>query len=117
VKYAIAGGNAVASWVSRVDVAAVRNTQDVNVVLRRDDLDTAREAMEGAGFVFRRVAGVNMFLDGADARPRDAVHIVYANELVRAGEAGLTPDVEECERGPEFCVLSLEALVRDKLTA
>lgn len=26
VPYAVAGGNAVAAWVSRVDVAAVRNT-------------------------------------------------------------------------------------------
>src|SRR5947208_16082626 len=29
VPYAVVGGNAVAAWVSRVDEAAVRNTQDV----------------------------------------------------------------------------------------
>ena len=29
VPYAIAGGNAVAAWVARVDRVAVRNTQDV----------------------------------------------------------------------------------------
>jgi hypothetical protein len=32
VPYAVAGGNAVAAWVSRVDEAAVRNTQDVTQV-------------------------------------------------------------------------------------
>lgn len=32
VPYAIAGGNAVAAWVSRVDEAAVRNTQDVDLI-------------------------------------------------------------------------------------
>jgi hypothetical protein len=37
VPYAVAGGNAVALWVSRVDEAAVRNTQDVDILLRRDD--------------------------------------------------------------------------------
>ena len=38
VPYAVAGGNAVAAWVSRVDEAAVRNTQDVDIILRRADL-------------------------------------------------------------------------------
>jgi len=33
VAYAVAGGNAVAAWVSRVDESAVRNTQDVDHVL------------------------------------------------------------------------------------
>ena len=46
VPYAVAGGNAVAAWVSRVDEAAVRNTQDVDIVLRRTDLLAARAALE-----------------------------------------------------------------------
>ena len=41
VPYAVAGGNAVAAWVSRVDEAAVRNTQDVDILLRRSDLSAA----------------------------------------------------------------------------
>ena len=39
IHYAVAGGNAVAAWVSRVDEAAVRNTQDVDIILRRADLE------------------------------------------------------------------------------
>jgi hypothetical protein len=38
IPYAVAGDNAVAAWVSRVDETAVRNTQDVDIVLRRADL-------------------------------------------------------------------------------
>jgi hypothetical protein len=41
VPYAVAGGNAVAAWVSRVDEAAVRNTRDVDILLRRSDLEPA----------------------------------------------------------------------------
>ena len=41
IPYAVAGGNAVASWVARVDEAAVRNTQDVDILIRREDLDAA----------------------------------------------------------------------------
>ena len=35
VGYAVAGGNAVAAWVTTVDEAAVRNTQGVDVLKKR----------------------------------------------------------------------------------
>src|SRR3982750_260080 len=37
VEYAVAGGNAVAAWVSTVDEEAVRNTADVDILVRRPD--------------------------------------------------------------------------------
>ncbi|HYE21915.1 MAG TPA: nucleotidyltransferase family protein [Tepidisphaeraceae bacterium] len=117
VPYAVAGGNAVAAWVSRVDTAAVRNTQDVDILIRREDLDRARAALESAGFVYHHVAGVDVFLDGPDAKPRDGVHVVFAGEKVRAHEPAANPDVSESEDDALFRVLSLEALVRIKLTA
>ncbi len=117
VPYAIAGGNAVALWVSRVDEAAVRNTQDVDVLIRREDFDAAKTALESAGFVHRHVAGIDAFLDGPTAKPREAVHIVFANEKVRAHEPLANPDVSESEDAGLFRVISLEALVRIKLTA
>jgi hypothetical protein len=117
VPYAVAGGNAVAAWVSRVDEAAVRNTQDVDIVLRRIDLSAARTALEQAGFIYRRVASIDMFLDGPDAKARDAVHIVFAAEKVRADYAAPVPDVSESEATETFRLLSLDALVRMKLTS
>jgi hypothetical protein len=114
---AVAGGNAVALWVSRVDEAAARNTRDVDVLVRRDDLDAARAALESAGFVHRHVAGVDVFLDGPTAKPRDAVPIVFANEKVRSHEPLAAPDVSDSEDAGPFRVLSLDALVRIKLTA
>ena len=56
--YAVVGGNAVAAWVSRVDEAAVRNTRDVDILLRREDLPQAVIAMEQAGYTHRRVASL-----------------------------------------------------------
>ena len=113
VSYAVAGGNAVAAWVSRVDEAA----QDVDIVLRRADLPAARTALELAGFVYRHVASIDMFLDGPDAKARDAVHIVFAAEKVRADYAAPVPDVSESEATETFRLLSLDALVRMKLTS
>src|SRR5437867_647883 len=117
VPYAVAGGNAVAAWVSRVDEAAVRNTQDVDILLRRQNLDAAREALEQSGFVYRHAAGMDMFLDGPNAKARDAVHIVFAAEKVRPQYAVSAPDVSEAEQTETFRLLSLDALVRMKLTS
>ena len=117
VPYAVAGGNAVAAWVSRVDEAAVRNTQDVAILLRRADLAAATTALARAGFVYRHVKGIDMFLDGPSAKARDAVHIVFAGEKVRPESPVPSPDVTESEETEAFRLVTLEALVRMKLAA
>lgn len=86
IDYAVVGGNAVAAWVSRVDESAVRNTRDVDILLRREDETKARQALESAGFVHRRVTSLgkagtmDVFLEGPDAKIRDAVHVLWAGE-------------------------------------
>ena len=117
VPYAVAGASAVALWVSRVDEAAVRNTRDVDVLVRREDFGAAKAALESAGFVHRHVAGIEVFLDGPAAKPREAVHIVFANEKVRPQEPLANPDVSESEDAGLFRVIALDALVRIKLVA
>lgn len=123
IPYAVAGGNAVAAWVSRVDEAAVRTTRDVDILLRRTDLDRARTALSEAGFTYRRVSGLGMpgsldiFLDGDNASARDAIHIVPANEKLRADYALPTPDVTVAEHEGPFKIVSLEGLVCMKLTS
>lgn len=117
VPYAVAGGNAVAAWVSRVDEAAVRNTQDVDMVIRRADLDAATKALENVGFLRRHVAGIEMFLDGSQAKARDAIHVVFAGEKVRPDYVLPAPDITEIDASGVFRILSLESLVRMKLTS
>jgi hypothetical protein len=117
VPYAVIGGNAVAAWVSRVDESAVRNTRDVDILLRRADFDAAKCAMEAAGFVHRHVKSIDMFLDGPGAKARDAVHVIFAAEKVKQDDPVAAPDVTESEQGATFRVVTLEALVRMKLIA
>src|SRR5437667_1680371 len=114
VPYAVAGGNAVAAWVSRVDEAAVRNTQDVDILLRRRDLPAAIAAMAKAGFVHRHAKGLDMFLDGPSAKARDAVHVVFALEKVKPDSIEAAPDVSESEATATFRLVTLDALVRMK---
>ena len=91
IPYAVAGGNAVAAWVSRVDRAAVRNTQDVDILVR--------------------------FLDGPQGSPRDAVHLLFANEKVRDTHPLPTADVTERVEADDYAIVDLEALVRMKLNS
>lgn len=118
VPYAVVGGNAVAAWVATIDPTAVRNTQDVDILLRRKDFDAAAAALAPAGFLHANVEGVDMFLDGPDSTPRSAVHIVPAGEKIRPEYLALSADVDEVERpDPRYRVVALEPLVRMKLTS
>jgi hypothetical protein len=117
VPYAVVGGNAVAEWVGRVDEGAIRNTRDVDILIRRADLAAAKSAMEAAGWVHSNVLDVDMFLDGPNARPSEAVHVLFAGEKVRSDDVTVTPDVAASEPAADFQVVALEALVRMKLNA
>jgi hypothetical protein len=117
IPYAVADGNAVAAWVSRVEEAAVRNTQDVDILLRRGDLERAKLEFAAEGFSFRHVKGDDMFLDGPNAKARDAVHVIYAGEKVDANYLAAAPQVTEIDDAGPFHIVDLEPLVRMKLTS
>lgn len=117
IPYAIIGGNAVRAWVAQADEAAVRTTRDVDILLRRADFPAAQAAMEAAGFIYRHVKSIDMFLDGPDAKARDAVHVVFAGELVTTTDQIPAPDVTESESIENHRTLTLEALVKMKLNA
>jgi len=117
IPYAIIGDSAIRAWVAQADEAAVRTTRDVDILLRRSDFPAAISAMEKAGFVYRHVKSIDMFLDGPNAKPRDAVHVLFAGEKVRSDDPVPTPDVSESEEIDRHRTLRLEALVRMKLTS
>jgi predicted Fe-Mo cluster-binding NifX family protein len=121
IRYAVAGESAVAAWVSRVDESAVRNTRDVDILLCREDAEKAREALEAAGFVHRRIASLgkagamDVFLDGPDAKVSDAVHVLWAGEKPVPDAIENTPELNETEAGEGFALVPLQDLVRMKL--
>ena len=113
----VVGGNAVASWVARVDEAAVRNTQDVDILLNRSDLEAAKQPLAEAGFVFRHVKGIDMFLDGPGAKARDAVHIIFAGRAGPSGGSCAGAGDRRVRSDDSFRVVALESLVQMKLTS
>ena len=117
IPYAVAGGNAVAAWVSRVDQAAVRNTQDVDILIRRADFAAVKTALESVGFRHRHVASIDCFLDQGSDKVRDAVHLLYADEKVRQEYPLPSPDVDDIDQAGGYRVVSFEGLLRMKFNS
>lgn len=106
-----------------MDVAAVRTTRDVDVLLDRSDFERAKAAMEAVGFIHRRVASLgktgvmDVFLDGADAKVRDAVHVLWAGERPVPDAIEPSPELGPTESVEGFELIPLEPLVRMKLAS
>jgi hypothetical protein len=115
VAYAVVGGNAVASWVATVDEGAVRNTRDIDLLVRRDDLPAISAALEQAGFVRDELLEVVMFRDGPEGKPSEAVHLVFAGEKTRPDHPLPAPEIEAVHDPANFRVITLESLVLMKL--
>jgi hypothetical protein len=115
IPYAVVGGNAVAEWVARIDDEAVRNTRDVDLLIRRADFTAAKTALETAGFVYHHLLDVDVFVDGPQGKPSAGVHLLFAGEKTRAEDEHPCPGLDESERAAEFQVVGLNALVRMKL--
>ena len=117
VPYAVVGGNAVAEWVARVDEDAVRNTRDVDLLIRRADFPAARACLEAVGFIHHEVLDVDTFIDGPQGKPSGGIHLLYAGEKVRRDDEYRLPEIDDSERAVEFQVVNLEALLFMKLTS
>ena len=117
IPYAIIGGHAVAAWVATVDDGAVRNTRDVDLLLREEDLDRATEALTAVGFVRGKVMNVHMFLDGADGKPSQGVYILFAGQKVKESYVSASPTVDQSKAIENKRVVELEQLVQMKLNS
>jgi hypothetical protein len=115
VAYAVVGGHAVASWVATVDEGAVRNTRDVDLLIRRQELPAVTAALEKAGFVPEKSFGVTMFLDGPNAKPSESIHLLFEGEKVKENDPFPVPEITTSDDPAGFRVLTFESLVRMKL--
>lgn len=118
IPYAVVGGNAVASWVGRVDPGATRATKDVDVLVRRADAPRVSGAITALGYAREDLRDLVLFIDPEEPSRQSGVHLVWAEERIRPSYSTLSPSVEEAVRDPEgFLVIGLAALVRMKLTS
>jgi len=115
VPYAVIDGHAVRAWVAQVDEAALRTTQDVDILVRPADVPDLIGAMTAAGFHHRNTSGLDMFVEHPDASARDTVHVLLVGNIERGGEPN--PDIEPAALANDFQTVALETLIRMKLNA
>jgi hypothetical protein len=115
VPYAVVGGNAVASWVATVDEGAIRNTRDIDLLVRRSDLPAITTALEQVGFVRDELLDIVMFRDGAEGKPSEAIHLLFAGEKTRPDHLLPAPEIQTVKDPANFPVIALETLLVMKL--
>lgn len=121
VPYAVIGDFAVATWVESVDPSAVRNTPEVEFLIRRADLPATRNSLIAYDFVYREVGGRVLFLDTPDSSERSSVRIYFAGDTLRPEATVPLPDPAADRVGvslnPNFKVLNLGPLVMTSLSS
>ena len=117
VPYAVIGGHAVAAWVATIDDGAVRNTQDVDLLLREEDLSRAGDALLRVGFHRDAVMGITVFLDGPDGKPSQGIHVLLAGRKVRESYATPAPDTDKVMLINGKRIVDLSELVGMKLNS
>jgi hypothetical protein len=120
VPYELIGGLAVLVHVEEVNPELTTLTRDVDLMIRREDLERIQEATAVHGFRFRHSAGVDMLLYGSTDRARNAVHLIFSGELVRPNQAAPNPPIAPEKKrihGGEVMVIPVADLVRMKLSS
>ena len=118
IDYAIVGDNAVAAWVAKVDEGAVRATKDVDLLVRRNELEQVSDSLKSCDLVPIEVLGVPMFVHQENPNPKTGVYILFAGEKVRPEYNHVAPDPSESVVTDDgFRVIELRRLVEMKLQA
>lgn len=120
VPYELIGGLAVLIHVEEASPEHATLTRDVDLMVRREDLERIKDIAGRRGFRFRHVAGVDMLLFGDTDSARNAVHLIFSGERVRPNQAvpnpPIAPEVRQIHGG-EVMVIPVADLVRMKLSS
>src|SRR5882724_8176598 len=117
IDYRIVGGLAVYLYVEEVEPDAGRLTKDIDIAVRREDLDRIAVAAKPFGMELRHVAGVDMLVRSDQPSARRAVHLVFSGEKVRSEYVAATPAFGAPRAMRGLRLIPLADLVRMKLTS
>jgi len=120
IPHELVGGLAVLVHVEEADPTHAMLTRDIDLMVRRADLDRIKVAAARHGFRFRHSAGLDMLLYGETDSAKNAVHLIFSGEKVRPNQATPNPPIAPEKKriqGREAMVIPLSDLVRMKLSA
>src|SRR5262245_10971580 len=96
---------------------AGRLTKDIDIAIRREDLQKIAEAATPFGLEYRRVAAVDMLIQTDRPSAGRAVHLVFAGEKVRREYPEPTPELGPYREINGIRLIPLADLIRMKLTS
>ncbi|HEV2446721.1 MAG TPA: hypothetical protein VGS58_12390 [Candidatus Sulfopaludibacter sp.] len=114
--YRVVGGLAAYLYVEEAEPDAGRLTRDIDIVVRREDLERIAQAVEAFRLRYRHVAGVDMLVQAGDPARR-AVHMVFTGEKVRPEYPEPVPEIGAPQTLRGLRLIPLADLVRMKLTS
>jgi hypothetical protein len=117
LEYRVIGGLAAYLYVEEAAPDAGRLTRDIDIAVRREDLERIKQAVGPFGLQYRHAAGVDMLLQIGDPATRRGVHLVFTGEKVRQEYAEAAPELREFRRLRGIRLIPLADLVRMKLTS
>jgi hypothetical protein len=114
--YRVIGGLATYLYVEEREPDAGRLTRDIDIAVRRSDIDAIARAVEPFGLQYRHVAGIDMLLQTGQSARR-AVHLIFTGEKVRKEYTDSTPDLGPVRIFNGIRVIPAADLIRMKLTS
>jgi len=117
LEYRLVGGLATYLYVEEAEPDAGRLTRDIDIAVRRADLDRIAAAVEPFELRYRHVAGVDMLVQTGEPTARRAVHLVFTGEKVRPQYSEPVPELGPGTRIQGIRLIPLADLVRMKLTS
>ncbi len=117
LEYRLAGGLATYLYVEEREPDAGRLTKDVDITVRREDLERIAQAAKAFGVELRHAAGVDMLMRLEQPSARRAVRLVFAGEKVRPEYPEAAPEMGLQRRVRGLRLIPLEHLVHMKLTS
>jgi hypothetical protein len=115
--YRVIGGLAAYLYVEEAAPDAGRLTRDVDIAVRREDLEKIAQAVEPFGLQYRHAAGGDMLLQVGEPSARRGIHLVFTGEKVRPEYAEPAPELRDFRRLRGIRLIPLADLVRMKLTS
>jgi hypothetical protein len=120
IPHEVIGGLAVLILVEEASPEHSALTRDVDLLVRRVDLDRIKQAAAKGGFRFRHAAGVDMLVYGDAESAKNPVHLVFSEEKVRQNYLEPTPPITPDRKrihGKDVMVIPVADLARMKLTS
>ncbi len=120
IAYELVGGLAAFVHVEEASPEHATLTRDVDLMVKRGDLERIQEVAARNGFRFRHTAGVDMLIYGPTESARNAVHLVFEGERVRPAQVipnpHIAPVVKRVLDG-DVMVIPVADLLRMKLSS